>query len=212
MRRLTAFSTAVLLPVTLVTAPALPVLAASSPTARAAATQDVPTYTPGVAGWPSGKGFDVAYRASTTNVLYRRLDEEHRALWPRIDRLPVLADTIATSGDRERDAALDALTGFLTDLAEHERKDESLLYPAVAQALGGADPTGAMSRGHTEIAELTRRIGALIAELRAAPAAPEPVRDLRRIVQELYAVLRLHFAQEEENYFVLADVHDTAKP
>jgi heavy metal translocating P-type ATPase len=144
--------------------------------------------------------------------LVRRLDEEHRALWPRIDRLPVLADTIAATGGRERDTALDALAGFLTDLAEHERKDESLLYPAVARALGGADPTGAMSRGHTEIAELTRRIGVLIAELRAAPAAPEPVRDLRRIVQELYAVLRLHFAQEEENYFVLADVHDAAKP
>ncbi|WP_245666879.1 heavy metal translocating P-type ATPase [Actinomadura latina] len=143
--------------------------------------------------------------------LVRRLDEEHRMLWPRIERLPVLADTIGASGGRERDAALDALTGFLTDLAEHERKDERLLYPAVARALGGADPTGAMSRGHTEIAELTRRIGALTAELRAAPGAPEPVRDLRRTVQELYAVLRLHFAQEEENYFVLADVHDSAE-
>lgn len=144
--------------------------------------------------------------------LVRRLDEEHRALWPRIDRLPVLADTIAASEGRERDDAFDALTGFLTDLAEHERKDERLLYPAVAKALGGADPTGAMSRGHTEIAELTRRIGALITELRAAPAAGEPVADLRRTVQELYAVLRLHFAQEEENYFVLADVHDASRP
>ncbi|GAA1827723.1 polysaccharide deacetylase family protein [Actinomadura chokoriensis] len=72
MRRLTAFSAAVLLPATLVTAPALPALATSSPMARAAATEDVPTYTPGIAGSPSGKGFDVAYRASTTNVLYRR--------------------------------------------------------------------------------------------------------------------------------------------
>ncbi|WP_067797766.1 polysaccharide deacetylase family protein [Actinomadura formosensis] len=74
MRRLTAFSTAVLLPAALVAAPAVPALATSSPAAptRAAATEDVPTYTPGVAGWPSGKGFDVAYRASTTSVLYRR--------------------------------------------------------------------------------------------------------------------------------------------
>lgn len=44
-----------------------------------------------------------------------------------------------------------------------------------------------MSRGHTEIAELTRRIGTPITELRAAPEAPEPVSDLRRTVQELYA-------------------------
>ncbi|WP_165966192.1 hypothetical protein [Actinomadura sp. 7K534] len=38
------------------------------------------------------------------------------------------------------------------------------------------------------------------------------VDDMRRTVQELYAVLRLHFAQEEENYFVLADVPDTTAP
>lgn len=69
-----------------------------------------------------------------------------------------------------------------------------------------------MSRGHTEIAELARRIGVLAAELRAAPGAPEPAGDLRRTAQELRAVLRLHFAQEEENYFVLADVHDEPGP
>ena len=152
--------------------------------------------------------------------LVRRLDEEHRALWPRIERLPELAAVISGHGARgraradgaqRREAAMDTLSEFLTDLAEHERKDERLLYPAVARALGGTDPTGAMSRGHTEIARLTRRVRALLAELRAEPAAPEPARDLRRTVQELYAVLRLHFAQEEENYFVLADTDHPAR-
>ncbi|TMR04233.1 cadmium-translocating P-type ATPase [Actinomadura soli] len=158
-----------------------------------------------------GPGRDRAPRLRGDEAdLVRRLDEEHRALWPRIERLPALADAITASPGRERDAAIDTLTGFLTDLATHERKDERLLYPAVARALGGSDPTGPMSRGHTEIAELTRRIGALITELKASPASPETTSDLRRSIQELYAVLRLHFAQEEENYFVLADVHDPA--
>lgn len=44
--------------------------------------------------------------------------------------------------------------------------------------------------------------------MRTDEEVPEPVTDLRRAIQELCAVLRLHFAQEEENYFVLADVHD----
>ncbi|MFS2293378.1 MAG: hemerythrin domain-containing protein, partial [Actinomadura sp.] len=156
--------------------------------------------------------------------LVRRLDEEHRALWPRIERLPELAAVISGDGarggpgdgargggGREREAAMAALSEFLTELAEHERKDERLLYPAVARAVGGTDPTAAMSRGHTEIALLTRRIRGLLAELRADPAAPEPARNLRRTVQELYAVLRLHFAQEEENYFVLADSDEPAR-
>ncbi|WP_218010276.1 polysaccharide deacetylase family protein [Actinomadura chibensis] len=73
MRRITALSAAVLLPATLVTTPAL---AARLPVSMArAAAADVPTSTPGVAGWPDGDGFDVAYRASTTNVLYRRFTD-----------------------------------------------------------------------------------------------------------------------------------------
>ncbi|MFC4053153.1 heavy metal translocating P-type ATPase [Actinomadura syzygii] len=142
--------------------------------------------------------------------LVRRLDQEHRALWPRIERLPALAGAVTGSPGRERDAAADSLTDFLADLTAHERTDERLLYPAVARALGGVDPTGPMSRGHTEIAELTRRVGALLTEQEADPASPETADDLRRTVQELHAVLRLHFAQEEESYFVLADVHDPA--
>ncbi|MFD0899164.1 heavy metal translocating P-type ATPase [Actinomadura sediminis] len=158
-----------------------------------------------------GPGRDRAPRLRGDEAeLVRQLDEEHRALWPRIERLPALADAITASAGRERDAAIGTLTGFLTDLATHERKDERLLYPAVARALGGCDPTGPMSRGHTEIAELARRIGALTAELRASPASADTTDDLRRSIQEMYAVLRLHFAQEEENYFVLADVHAPA--
>ncbi|RKS71031.1 heavy metal-(Cd/Co/Hg/Pb/Zn)-translocating P-type ATPase [Actinomadura pelletieri DSM 43383] len=156
-----------------------------------------------------GPGRDRAPRLHGDEAdLVRRLDEEHRALWPRIERLPALADTIAASPGQDRDAATDTLRAFLTDLAAHERKDERLLYPAVARVLGGSDPTGPMSRGHTQIAELTRRVEALITELETNPASVEPADDLRRTVLELYGVLRLHFAQEEENYFVLADVHD----
>lgn len=71
MRRITAVAAACLLSTTPM---ALPVSQApvGAAVAGAAATADVPTYTPGVAGWPSGKGFDVAYRAATENVLYRR--------------------------------------------------------------------------------------------------------------------------------------------
>jgi heavy metal translocating P-type ATPase len=137
--------------------------------------------------------------------LVRRLDDEHRALRPRIDRLPDLAEKIAGTDRQTRDAALDTVGGLLRDIADHERRDEDQLYPAVARALGGSDPTGVMSRGHTEIADLTRRIGLLSAELRDRPDSAGTAVDLRATIQELHAVLRLHFAQEEENYFVLAD-------
>ncbi|MFG2006825.1 heavy metal translocating P-type ATPase [Spirillospora sp. NPDC048911] len=151
---------------------------------------------PGRERWPRLRGDDAE--------LVRDLDEEHRRLRPRIQRLPQLADVMAGAPGDGRRRAIGELTSFLDDLAAHERKDEALLYPAVARALGGSDPTGAMSRGHAEITELSRRIRLLTGELDEGDR--DTAHELRRAIEELHAVLRLHFAQEEENYFVLADL------
>jgi heavy metal translocating P-type ATPase len=152
---------------------------------------------PGRERWPRLRGDEAE--------LVRRLDDEHRSLWPRIERLPGIADAVIGLPPGRRKAALDELTAFIQDLTVHERKDERMLYPAVAKVLGGTDPTGTMSRGHAEIAELTRRIGLLRAEARADSPATDTLHDLSRTIQELHAVLRLHFAQEEESFFVLAE-------
>jgi iron-sulfur cluster repair protein YtfE (RIC family) len=152
---------------------------------------------PGRQRWPRLRGDDAE--------LVRRLGEEHRKLWPRIVWLPNLAEQLTQLGPSPRRAALDELGRFLDDLAAHEDKDERLLYPVVARVLGGSDPTGAMSRGHAEILELTRRTRLLAEQARRDRPPGEVPRELRGALHELYAVLRLHFAQEEESYFVLAD-------
>jgi peptidoglycan/xylan/chitin deacetylase (PgdA/CDA1 family) len=46
---------------------------AATPDSARAATADLPTYVPGVAAWPSGKGFDIVYRTSAGNVAFRNL-------------------------------------------------------------------------------------------------------------------------------------------
>lgn len=62
-----------------------------------------------------------------------------------------------------------------------------------------------MSRAHTEIARLSRRI---TTHLRMADETgtlkPEQIDDLRACLYGLHSVLRLHFSQEEESYFSLA--------
>jgi hypothetical protein len=63
-----------------------------------------------------------------------------------------------------------------------------------------------MSRTHAEIDRLAARIGThlTLAETTGGVRADQRD-DLLACPYGLYAVLRLHFVQEEENYFVLAD-------
>jgi len=81
-----------------------------------------------------------------------------------------------------------------------------MLYPALARPLGSSEATATMSRTHAEIERLSDRIGMHIALAQASNAIQDnQVDDLLACLYGLYALLRLHFVQEEENYFTLAD-------
>ena len=69
--------------------------------------------------------------------------------------------------------------------------------------LGGQDPTGPMSRAHVEIAHMIRRFGRILDDIEVPDA--DDLLELRQLLYGLYAILRLHFAQEDEGYLSLAD-------
>ena len=72
----------------------------------------------------------------------------------------------------------------------------------LADALGGEDPTGTMSRAHAEIAHLVRRLGVLLRELPPDGRGPHRCRrSSDGSSTASYAILRLHFVQEDEAYF-----------
>ena len=87
----------------------------------------------------------------------------------------------------------------------HEVSDDAGLYPRVGRLIGGDDPMGAMSRGHREILGLARKLEQDIAGFPAEGPDPATVREMQRLLYGLEAVLRLHFAQEDEIYHALAD-------
>lgn len=94
---------------------------------------------------------------------------------------------------------------LVEDLLPHERAEETQLYPALAGPLGGAEATATMSRAHAEIERLTTRVGTHLEFARARGGFdPDQLDDLLACLYGLHAVLRLHFLQEEENYFTLA--------
>ena len=142
-----------------------------------------------------------------TEQMLRRFAVEHDELRETVGLLRDAADRLAAGADP---AALESLTqaqSFLTDrILPHEQAEETQLYPALAHPLGSGEATATMSRTHAEIQRLSDRIGAHLALAQSAEAIqPDQVEDLLACLYGLYTLLRLHFLQEEENYFTLAE-------
>jgi hemerythrin-like domain-containing protein len=148
-----------------------------------------------------GKVHTIAMSAADAAVA-RALKVEHDAVLAVVEQIRAVADTLST---RDCDLVpahtlLDRLEG---ELLPHERADEAQLVPLVARALGGSNSTAAMSRTHAEIEHQVSRLRRLLTDLNNDNVQPEDVVELRRILYGLYAVLRLHNAQEEEGAFSL---------
>ncbi len=119
--------------------------------------------------------------------------------------LLVLEDvrSVALRADTESDAeALESLRKVVERISEeivpHEREDESEIYPKVAERLGGDDPLAAMSRTHHEIFHLTAQLNRMVDDATMHGLTEDDRGEARRLLYSLDAVLRLHFAQEEE--------------
>jgi len=131
-----------------------------------------------------------------------RLRAEHDAVLPLIEQIRSSADRLSTH-NRDLAPVRALLKRLECELLPHERADEELLVPLVSRALGGTDATAAMSRTHAEIEHQVGKLRRLFLALDNEQTQPEDVVELRRLLYGLYAVLRLHNAQEEEGAFSL---------
>ncbi|HET7822158.1 MAG TPA: heavy metal translocating P-type ATPase [Ornithinibacter sp.] len=130
------------------------------------------------------------------------LREHHDAVLPEVEHIRAVADALS-SDDVDLEPARRLLARLETTLVPHEREDEQLLVPLVSRALGGTDATAALSRTHAEIEHQVGRLRRLLANTDPGATDEEDVVELRRLLYGLYAVLRLHNAQEEEGAFAL---------
>ncbi len=139
-----------------------------------------------------------------------RLHAQHLAVRPVVEQVRAVADALTTDGC-DLGPARTLLDRLERDLLPHERAEEALLVPIVAKALGGADPTGALTRTHAEIEHQISRLHRILGDLADTPE-PEDVVELRGLLYGLYAVLRLHNAQEEEGAFSLVPNPPPTRP
>jgi heavy metal translocating P-type ATPase len=142
-----------------------------------------------------------------------RFRAEHRAFAPELQRIRTVADRLGTLTPQETRDQLHEVRAFLLErLPEHEEEEEAVVYPVVAELMGGEDPMGSMARAHLEISHLGRVFDQLLADLPPDGPEPEDLMDLRRVLYGLHAILRLHFAQEEEAYSWLASGDEELEP
>ena len=138
--------------------------------------------------------------------LARRFSAEHAVLRPDVEAVRAAADGIGVRPPLEAiEEARRVHVLLLEEVVPHELEEDAELYPVLARALGGIDPTGTMSRAHSEIVHQTRRLGRLLEQIGRSDPDPEDLIELRQSLYSLHAILRLHFAQEEESYLSLAD-------
>jgi len=136
----------------------------------------------------------------------QRFASAHRSLRPDLATLRDAADRLGSGdGTDAMDAVRRAHRLLIDEIGPHEVAEDRLLYPVIADALGGTDPTGTMSRAHAEIARLTAQVSIVVARIGGQPPAHADVQDLQRLFYGLYALLELHFAQEDESFLSLAE-------
>ena len=140
------------------------------------------------------------------SLLTQRFQEEHLAIRRDINRLHEVADAL---GSLTPKAALEEVQSvqrmLIEEVQPHEEAEEQELYPALGRFFGGSDPMATMSRAHIEITHQIHRLGQLIDDIGPNGVDEVDLTELRSLLYGLYAILKLHTAQEDENYLSLAD-------
>jgi soluble P-type ATPase len=171
---------------------------------------------PPIAGALTQEAIDVAVilnalRAMTPGHRYGRpalpssmattLRQDHERIEPVLNRLREIADALddAVAEDAVR-LIMEANAIIGQQIVQHEREDETKVYPDIAKYLSDGHGLGAIGRAHREIMHLGRLLGRIAEGLAPTDADRYLVRDAQRVIESVEALVRMHNAQEEDIY------------
>jgi hemerythrin-like domain-containing protein len=140
------------------------------------------------------------------NTLTQPLRDEHKELFPDVDRIREIAEKIGEAPIAEIRNGVERIYDFLAyHLKPHAGAEEAALYPVVQKALGSLDATKTMTRDHVEVGLYIEELASLKNGLTGERLTNEQVKALRRVLFGVYALLKVHFAKEEEVYLPILD-------
>jgi iron-sulfur cluster repair protein YtfE (RIC family) len=132
-------------------------------------------------------------------VSMSRLREEHEELAPWLQELLIAADRVGDAPfDTMREIVDEVYEFLVAHLIPHARAEDEVLYPAVERIIGAPGIMATMSRDHVEVARLTDELGRFREHLAVSTPGHIQEKGLRRVLYGLYALVRVHFAKEEE--------------
>jgi len=127
------------------------------------------------------------------------LRDEHEELLPHIEAIRDVADSVGSvPAEKLRERITDVLAFLQEHLIPHAKAEEAVLYPEVELAMASPRATATMSRDHVEVVALTAGLGDIARQLDGADASSAVSADARRVLYGLYAIVKLHFTEEEE--------------
>lgn len=138
-------------------------------------------------------------------TLTQPLRDEHKELFPHVDRIRQVAEALGEAPLTEIRRGVEEVYDFLANhLKPHAEAEDAALYPVVQQVLGSPEATKTMSRDHVEVGRYIEELSALQANL-TDPLDSTQITALRRVLFGVYALVKVHFAKEEEVYLPLLD-------
>jgi len=132
-----------------------------------------------------------------TAVLHHASLEHHDRLDRNLDQMPAVGDKIGTVPAAELSLAVDGICRFLSDLLlPHMAAAEQTLYPQLERLLQNRHSMTPMRREHEEIRGLIADLEQRRVNLHAGHLPVGDAVALRRLWFRLYALLKVHLAEE----------------
>ena len=133
-----------------------------------------------------------------TQSLPQVAHEHHERILAHVDRMPEMADALLTDrADAIRESVI-ATGEFLNGtLLPHIDAAERTLYPELERMFQNRHSMAPMRREHDEVRRLVAEYGKLAGGLGQAQVTLGRSLALRRVIFQLYALLKVHLAEED---------------
>ena len=133
-----------------------------------------------------------------TQSLPQAAHEHHERILAHVDRMPEMADALLTARADDAKSEVASLFAFFEGtLLPHIDAAERSVYPELERMFQNRHSMRPMRDEHDEIRRLVGEFGTLSADVREGRMSLGRSLALRRVMFRLYALLKIHLAEED---------------